>query len=88
MLAYLALHEEDEAVAPLARRWLLAVLGLGGEGGESLASLRLLEPQNRRHLDALAATGGRARRAVRLWRVADARGAARGAEARLEALRG
>jgi len=79
----------DPRVASLARRWLRAVLGFGdgggggdgggeGEGGggfESVAQLRLLDPHNRRHLDTLAATGGRARRAVRLWRLADATGA-------------
>ena len=49
--------------------------GTGGRGFESIAQLRGLDPHNRRHLDTLAATSARARRAVRLWRLADARGA-------------
>ena len=67
---YLDLHSNgeglsrDPAVAPLARRWLAAMLGLGGE---TVHALRCEAAENARHFEALAASGESGRRAVELW---------------------
>lgn len=69
---YLELHQGDESIAPLARRWMLALLGLDGE---RLHQLRCAAPPNARHFERLAAVSEEAGRAVAAWIAADAAGA-------------
>ena len=65
---YLELHKEDEVVSPLARRWLHAVLDLGGE---SVHELRCCAHENAAHFERVAASGAAARVAVDAWIAAD-----------------
>ena len=69
---YLELHADDESVGPLARRWLVALLGLGSE---TLHELRCHAEPNAAHLNWLAESGGiAAREAVAAWIAADRHG--------------
>ena len=72
---YLELHNNevgiDLGVRPLARRWVLALLGLGSE---SMHELRCKTPQNRAHFERLASSGSCGEAAVEAWIAADLAG--------------